>query len=96
MRREEQGDGGGDETVCNCPPRSGSRHWSPAHLRKRRPSLRAQGQGPAQVNTIKDVFQKLSGCWKPPPLSAANPMDITVIVSFNRAGGNPRPSQDHL
>ena len=25
-------------------------------------------------------------CWKPPPASRANPIDITVIVSFNRAG----------
>jgi len=52
-----------------------------------------QGQGPAQVNTIKDVFQKLYGCWKPPPLSAATPMDITVILSFTRKGdilGRPR------
>ena len=49
---------------------------------------------PAQVNTIKDVFAKLRTCWKPPPPSRANPgIDITVIVSFNRAGeifGRPR------
>jgi hypothetical protein len=46
-----------------------------------------------QVNTIKDVFERLGTCWKPPPASRANPMDITVIVSFNRAGeilGRPR------
>ena len=52
-----------------------------------------QGQGPAQVNTIKEAFQKLYGCWKPPPLSAATPMDITVILSFTRKGdilGRPR------
>ena len=52
-----------------------------------------QGPGPAQVNTIKDVFQKLYGCWKPPPLSAATPMDITVILSFTRKGdilGRPK------
>jgi hypothetical protein len=45
------------------------------------------------VNTIKDVFARLSSCWKPPPLALANPIDITVIVSFNRAGdilGHPR------
>ena len=32
-------------------------------------------------------------CWKPPPASQANPIDITVIVSFNREGailGHPR------
>jgi hypothetical protein len=49
---------------------------------------------PAQVNTIKDVVAKLLTCWKPPPPSRANPgIDITVIVSFNRAGeifGHPK------
>jgi hypothetical protein len=49
---------------------------------------------PAQVNTIKDVFAKLGSCWRPPPPSRANPgIDITVIVSFNRAGeilGHPK------
>jgi hypothetical protein len=48
---------------------------------------------PAQVNTIRDVFAKLQTCWQPPPASQANPVDITVIVSFNRAGdilGRPR------
>ncbi len=49
---------------------------------------------PAQVNTIKDIFAKLLTCWKPPPASQANPdIDITVIVSFNRAGeilGHPK------
>ncbi|MBV8924413.1 MAG: hypothetical protein JOZ74_03490 [Bradyrhizobium sp.] len=54
-----------------------------------------QLQSPAdrQVNTIKQVFEKLSGCWKPPPPWKATPMDITVIVSFNRSGaimGRPR------
>jgi hypothetical protein len=42
---------------------------------------------PGQVNTIREAFQRLSSCWKPPPASQANPIDITVIVSFNRAGG---------
>jgi hypothetical protein len=49
---------------------------------------------PAQVNTISDVYARLRSCWKPPPLSRANPgIDITVIVSFNQAGeilGHPR------
>ncbi|MCK1517387.1 hypothetical protein IVB22_33765 [Bradyrhizobium sp. 190] len=52
----------------------------------------AQAQ-PQQLDTIKDVFAKLYSCWQPPPASRANPMDITVIVSFNRAGailGQPR------
>ena len=48
---------------------------------------------PAQVNTINEAFARFRACWKPPPLSRANPIDITVIVSFNRAGeilGHPR------
>ena len=48
---------------------------------------------PQPVDTIKDVFAKLQSCWQPPPLSRAEPMDITVIVSFNREGailGQPR------
>jgi hypothetical protein len=56
--------------------------------------LNSSGEAqPAQVNTIKDVFAKLGSCWKPPPSSLANPIDITVIVSFNRAGailGHPK------
>ncbi len=46
-----------------------------------------------KVNTIKDVFEHLGTCWKPPPASQAKPMDITIIVSFNRSGaimGRPR------
>ena len=48
---------------------------------------------PAQVDNIRDVFAKLRTCWKPPPASRANPIDITVLMSFNRAGellGHPR------
>jgi hypothetical protein len=49
---------------------------------------------PAQVNTIGELFARLGSCWKPPPPSLAHPgIDITVIVSFNRAGeilGHPR------
>ena len=47
------------------------------------------------VNTLKEAFVRLNGCWKPPPPSRANPIDITVVVSFNRAGdilGHPRIS----
>ncbi len=46
-----------------------------------------------RVNTIRDTLARLYTCWKPPPLSRANPIDITVIVSFNRSGqilGRPR------
>ena len=48
---------------------------------------------PEQLDSLKDVFAKLFSCWQPPPASRANPMDITVIVSFNREGailGHPR------
>ena len=48
---------------------------------------------PAQVNSIKQAYARFSTCWKPPPVSRANLIDITVIVSFNRAGdilGRPR------
>jgi hypothetical protein len=52
------------------------------------------GQAPAvPVNTIKEVFERLGQCWKPPAGPGVNPMDITVIVSFNRSGailGHPR------
>ena len=50
--------------------------------------------GPAEVNTIRDVFARLRTCWQPPPASSANPdIDITVIVSFRRDGqilGHPK------
>jgi hypothetical protein len=52
---------------------------------------------PDQVNTIHDVFVRLGHCWKPPPASKARPIDITVVVSFNRAGeilGRPRISYE--
>ena len=45
------------------------------------------------LDSIKDVIQRLQQCWKPPPRSQARPVDITVIVSFNREGailGQPR------
>ncbi|MEA3089299.1 MAG: hypothetical protein QOJ04_641 [Caballeronia sp.] len=48
---------------------------------------------PEQVNTIQEAIARIGSCWKPPAVSEANPIDITVIVSFNRAGeilGRPR------
>ena len=56
----------------------------------------AQGP-PEQVNTIRDAIEKIGSCWKPPPASRATPIDITVVVSFNRAGeilGRPRISYE--
>jgi hypothetical protein len=55
-------------------------------------SVCAQAQ-PAQVDNIKEAYARFGRCWKPPPASQANPIDITVIVSFNRAGeilGRPK------
>ncbi len=53
---------------------------------------------PAQVNTLHDLFARLQTCWRPPDPSRAKPgIDITVIVSFNRAGGilgHPRISYE--
>ena len=52
----------------------------------------AQGQ-PERLDTIRDVIARLHSCWKPPPPSRANPIDITVVVSFNREGailGQPK------
>ena len=48
---------------------------------------------PPALDSLKEIFARLHSCWKPPPLSAANPIDITVVVSFNREGvilGHPR------
>ena len=50
-----------------------------------------------QVNTIQDVFRHLRTCWRPPPPAKARPLDITVVVSFNRSGdilGHPRISYE--
>ncbi|MDA9543411.1 MULTISPECIES: hypothetical protein [unclassified Bradyrhizobium] len=47
----------------------------------------------AQVDTIQDIFRHLRTCWRPPSPARARPLDITVLVSFNRAGnilGHPR------
>ena len=46
-----------------------------------------------QVNTIREAVEWVVRCWRAPPSSRANPMDITVIVSFNRSGqifGRPK------
>ena len=50
-----------------------------------------------QIDTIRDIAVRLHQCWKPPPLSQASPMDITVVVSFTRTGsilGRPRISYE--
>ena len=73
-------------------PRSKPLLWFAAPLLWLALTAQAQAQ-PQQLDTIKDVFKRLYSCWKPPPLSEANPTDITVIVSFNREGailGRPK------
>ncbi|MFZ2155087.1 MAG: hypothetical protein WAV72_03045, partial [Bradyrhizobium sp.] len=68
--------------------------WFAALLLLLVPLSTAPAQGrPERLDTIRDVFARLHSCWKPPPASRANPLDITVIVSFNREGailGHPR------
>ncbi|MFH0302777.1 hypothetical protein AAFX91_37565 [Bradyrhizobium sp. 31Argb] len=66
--------------------------WFAAPLMLLACAARAQ-PAPEKLDTLKDLFIKLHSCFKPPPLSQANPIDITVIVSFNRQGailGRPR------
>jgi hypothetical protein len=66
--------------------------WFAASLMLLAAAARAQ-PAPEKLDTLKDLFTKLHSCYKPPPLSQANPIDITVIVSFNRQGailGRPR------
>ena len=73
-------------------PRSKPFHWCAAAALWLAFGTPASAQ-PEQLDTLKDVFAKLHSCWRPPPTSRANPMDITVIVSFNREGailGHPR------
>jgi hypothetical protein len=57
------------------------------------PCLGSAQAEPARLDTIRDIFARLRSCWKAPPTSRANPIDITVVVSFNRAGailGHPK------
>ena len=73
-------------------PRSKPLFWFAAPLLWLALSVPARAE-PQQLDTIKDIFVRLHSCWKPPPLSEANPIDITVIVSFNRSGvilGHPK------
>ncbi len=55
-------------------------------------SVRAQAD-PARVDNLREAYARIGRCWKPPPASRANAIDITVIVSFTRAGeilGRPK------
>src|ERR1700724_1990419 len=67
-------------------------HWFAAPLVWLALTVSVRGE-PQQLDTIRDVVVRIHRCWKPPPVSQANPIDITVVVSFNRAGeilGHPR------
>ena len=73
-------------------PRSKPLIWFAAALLWLAPATFAQAET-EQIDTIKDVYTRLFSCWRPPPASRAQPIDITVIVSFNREGailGQPR------
>ena len=73
-------------------PRCKPSVWFAAALVWLASAVHASAQ-PQQLDTIKDVYAKLYSCWQPPAASRANPMDITVIVSFNREGailGQPK------
>ena len=73
-------------------PRSKPLAWFAAVLLWLLWSGEARAEPPA-LDSLKEIFARLHSCWKPPPLSLANPIDITVVVSFNREGvilGHPR------
>ena len=73
-------------------PRSKPLSWFAAALLWVGLSGQARAEPPA-LDTLRDILVRLHSCWKPPPLSRANPVDITVVVSFNREGvilGHPR------
>ena len=73
-------------------PRRKPLHWFAAPLLWLVLTAAAQAE-PQQLDTIKDVVLRIYSCWRPPPQSQANRIDITVRVSFNRVGvilGHPR------
>lgn len=74
-------------------PRSKPIAWFAAPLLCLALAAVARAEEPQQLDSIKDVVLRIHRCWRPPPLSRANPIDITVVVSFNREGailGHPR------
>ena len=73
-------------------PRSKPFHWFAVALLCLAFAAPASAQ-PQRLDTLNDIFDKLYSCWRPPPPSRANAIDITVIVSFTRAGailGQPK------
>ena len=48
---------------------------------------------PTVVDNLKEFYERLHNCWRPPPTSKANPENISVVVSFERSGnifGQPK------
>ena len=64
----------------------------PAQSTTQGPAAPLAQAGPP-INTLQEAFARLFSCWRPPSAAEATPMDITVMVSFNRSGaimGRPR------
>ena len=71
--------------------------WFAAALLLGLPGSRAGAAQPAAGQHHQGRLREaLQSCWKPPPASRANPIDITVIVSFNREGSILGHPEDHL
>jgi hypothetical protein len=57
------------------------------------PFCAATAQDAGKVDNVKQAVEYLQRCWRPPPLSRANSMELTVTLSFTRSGeiiGQPR------
>jgi len=53
----------------------------------------ANAVSPSRINTMREVFQALQSCWRPPGGSGYSGQEITVRLSFKRNGevlGQPR------
>ncbi len=60
-------------------------------VRTDRPVRTAEGR--ARIDTIREVFQAVQACWRPPAGSGYSGQEITVRMSFKRSGevlGEPR------
>jgi hypothetical protein len=67
--------------------------WFAAALLLASSSIASAQSGTDRVDNLRDMYARLESCWQPPPPSRANPVDITVIFSFDRAGnifGRPK------